>query len=150
MCQAEIIDELAIAFRLFDGVQVCALQVFDEGEGEQLLVRNVSDHGRNGAPAESGSSPESSLSRDEFKLAVAARPYGDGLKQTTSLEAELQLLKLRVREVAPGLARIRDDLVESDFPERFRRSGLRRRRRRRRRRGMGCRGRTDECAQSAT
>ena len=96
MGQSKIIDELSVAFRLFDGVEVLALEVFDEGEREQLLVGNVPNDGGNRSPTQSSRCPKTPLARNEFVLSVLSRSHGDRLEKATGLQAELEFLKLNV------------------------------------------------------
>ena len=38
LCEREFFDQPAIAFRFFDGIEVVALQVFDEGRGHRVRI----------------------------------------------------------------------------------------------------------------
>jgi hypothetical protein len=79
MGKSEVIDELPVAFRLFDGIEIFALKVFDEGERKQLLIGNVSNDGWDRTPTESVGGAEPPLTCDEFVFPVLPRSHSDRL-----------------------------------------------------------------------
>jgi len=117
MGEAKLTYELAIAFGFFDWVEVLALQILNEREAEKLFVAYVSYVGRNCRPPESASRPESALASDELEPPVLARSNGDRLEEPTRLHAHLELLELRIGEVAPRLLGVWDNLIEPYFAE---------------------------------
>jgi len=65
--EAEFFGEATIASRLFDRIQVGALQVFDEREREERAIVDVAHDRRDVRPPQPGRSAEPSLARDQLE-----------------------------------------------------------------------------------
>src|SRR5207237_1177388 len=125
-------DESLVAFRLFDRVQVGALEVLDERQREQRLIVNLLHDGRNLRPAEAGRGSVAALAGDELVASASGRGSdGDRLQQAARLEARLQISQFLGAELLAGLVGIGPYLPDRDVLERARVT--------RRRRGLRCR-----------
>jgi hypothetical protein len=63
-------------------IEVCTLEVLDEGEGEHRTIVEVSDDGWHVSPSELRDGAESPLTGDELPAASGANPDHDGLQQS--------------------------------------------------------------------
>ncbi|MCU0633840.1 MAG: hypothetical protein MUE41_03105 [Gemmatimonadaceae bacterium] len=62
-----VLGQAFVAFGFVERVEVSALEVFDEGEGEQGLVVDVANNGGDCGPAECGGGAEAAFTGDEFE-----------------------------------------------------------------------------------
>jgi hypothetical protein len=71
LSEVELLDEALKAECLFDGVEVRALEVFDQGECEHGLVVEFAYLGWDFGPSQAGNGAQPSLSGDDFVEAIA-------------------------------------------------------------------------------
>jgi hypothetical protein len=101
---------------LFDGVQVLALQVLDDGQlGDQAIV-GIADAGGDRRPAGMASRSQASLAADELVAAGDAADQ-DRLEHVVLLEALGERGDLDVAEVAAGLEGIFFDLADGELQQ---------------------------------
>ncbi len=104
--------ERPIAFGFFERAEVLALQVFDERNLEELVVRHVHLDARNLREARVQRSAESALPGDDREATVAAGPDQDGFEDAFIDDGLRELGEISHR--ASGLIRIRLDEVNGD------------------------------------
>ena len=93
--ELELLDELRVAEGFLDGVEVLALEVFDEREFHHRAVIGLADDDGNGLKTEELRGPPTALARDELK-AIAARADDEWREDALRLDGIGQLAK-RVR-----------------------------------------------------
>jgi hypothetical protein len=88
----------------FDRVEVCALEVLDECNGEEVFVGQLSDEGGDVVPAQLGGSAKATFSGSQF-VAISGRRFSDGdwLKEACSSQAVLEFFELFRFEIASRL-----------------------------------------------
>src|SRR5947209_5860010 len=78
MGQLHVVQEDLVGTRLLDGVQLFPLDVLDQGDLKQTVVRDLPDDGRDSLdPRDLGGAP-AALTRDE-PVSVRPLPHDDGL-----------------------------------------------------------------------
>src|SRR6188472_3742527 len=70
--QSELVDEPLVALGLLERVEIGALEILDERQGEHRPVVEVSDDGGDLGPAEPADRAQATLTSDELPLAVAS------------------------------------------------------------------------------
>jgi hypothetical protein len=88
----------------FDGVEVSALEVFDECNGEEFFVGQLSDQGGDVIPAQLGGGAKATLAGCQF-VAISGWRFSDGnwLKEACGSQAVLEFLELFRFEIASRL-----------------------------------------------
>ena len=100
---------------LFHGVQVGALQVFNDGDLHCLFVRNLAEVGRNcGLSGKLGSTP-AALACDELKAAVGQRANQHGLHDAVGGNGGSQFRQLLFVDLGARLERIGINLIERNL-----------------------------------
>src|SRR6185437_2484430 len=105
---------------LFHGIEICALQILNERQGQQGTIIDVSHHGRNVCPAKSCGGTKAAFSGDELiagSMWTRANRYR--LEQPALLEARLEFCELFRTEFLARLVRIGTDLRDRDSLNRF-------------------------------
>ena len=117
--QAVLVDELSAALGHLDGVQVFALQVFDQCQRGGLLVGHILDDDRDLVQArQPGGTPAALARNDDVPGAHLFRPHRDGLQQAVFGDAVGQLIQRILVKAFAGLFGVR-----LDFPQRQGRAG---------------------------
>src|SRR5690606_33386242 len=99
---AESVDELTIARRLLDGIEVGPLDVLDDPELEDLLVRELTYDTRNRMEADPLRRPPTPFAGDDLvSTDEAIRPDDDGLHQPLLANRLRQLGQVLLLELAP-------------------------------------------------
>ena len=88
--------------RLFKGVQVGPLQVFQQPQRRRAVIRIIAENGGNGAHLGQLTGPETPLPRDQF-VAVFRLPYRDRLQQAVFPDALGEARQLRFVKAGPRL-----------------------------------------------
>src|SRR5262245_49396458 len=83
--ELKIIEQAPITARLFDRVQVCPLEIFDQREDEHGPIIEFADDRGDLHPTEIDCGPQTVLAGDEF-VGVTGSSNGDRLKETTGLQ----------------------------------------------------------------
>jgi hypothetical protein len=109
---AEPAHQRLIGFRLFDRVQVCALNVLDDADLQQLQLVEVPHDGRNGFEAGQPGRAPAAFTGDDLILArfLGVRPDKDRLQDTPLLRIDsAKFLQRRIIERPARLGRIAAD-----------------------------------------
>jgi hypothetical protein len=114
MREAELFDQPAQTVRFFDGVEVGALQVFDEAEHELFIVPSVAAHdrGHSGETCEARGSP-TALTRDEL-ITVGVFADEQRLQDAVQPDGFRELAQWFGVESRPHLLARGADLVDRD------------------------------------
>ena len=122
LCKTIPGDEQLQAFRLFDGVQVFTLQVFDEGDLHRLLIGHFpDDDGNRGEAHHAGRSPPA-FTGNQLIGAIVHGPDQHGLEDAVGFDGLRQLLQSLLVEGLTGLFFVGFDLGQTQF--RYRTGGL--------------------------
>ena len=100
--------------RLLDGIQILALNVFDERELERLLVAYFSQDNRHAQKLRALRSAPSALSRDEL-VSRADLSHNERLDDSARANGLRQFLECRFRKSRSRLIRARIDQVDVDL-----------------------------------
>ena len=155
--EIEIFDQLAVAERFFNRVEILALEILDEGEFENFAVVSFADEdGKFGEAGELGGAP-ATFAGDEF-IRPVARADDERLKDSLLFDGVGEFLDRILGEIFAGLKWARDDAGDGNalhlLAGRFCRGGSRNCGGRGRSGRRRCRSFTDgaahECAQAAT
>jgi len=87
---------------------------FNEGEFEHAVVGHVPDHRRHLEQSGALRRGQSSLPCDEF-VSAAGGADQDGLENSILANGRRQLFQVRLVDLEPRLARVRDDPIDVDF-----------------------------------
>ena len=112
--QPELVDQLPEGERLFDRVQVFALEVLDEGQLELVASGDLADDDRD--PLEPGElrGAEPPLPGHDL-VAVEGLRHEDRQEDAVVGDARGEPFELRLAHVSPGLERVRPDARERDL-----------------------------------
>jgi hypothetical protein len=111
--EVELGLELGVALGFFEGVEVFALEILDEGEFEDFAVGGGPfDDGDVGEAGEAGGAP-TPFAGDQFEN-VAYGPDDEGLDDSLFADGICQFTQGFVGEVAAGLEGAGSDLIEWD------------------------------------
>ena len=106
--EVEILDELAVAERFFDRIEVLALEIFDEGEFENFAIIRFADENREfGEAGDLGGAP-AAFAGDEFKGTVA-RTDDEWLEDALFFDGVGEFLDRILGEIFARLKWARDD-----------------------------------------
>ncbi len=88
LCECEFLDEPAIAFRFFDGIEVVALQVFDEGGGHRVRIGQGTNEDGNVMQADRLRCAPAAFSGDDLieALVLGMRPDQERLQYALLLD----------------------------------------------------------------
>jgi hypothetical protein len=111
--EPELIDELPIRPRRFEGIEVLALEVLHEGKFELLPIRKLADDRRDPFQARRSGCADPSLAGDEL-VAVEGLGNQDGLDHTVLADARRKRLHGRVVHPEARLSGIGPDPIERD------------------------------------
>ena len=114
LLQAEFIDQAQIGFRLFDRIEIVALDVFDDGELELLLFGRIPYDDRDGLESDPLGRLETPLAGNEL-IALAFATDDERLQDPVFFDRQGKLLELGIIEVEARLVRIGDDFSNRDF-----------------------------------
>jgi hypothetical protein len=110
VAEAEIGRQLFEGYGYLDGIEVLALDVFNQGDFKEAVVMDVSDDdGHLLQPGEAGG-PPTALTGNEMVL-FADLPDDEGLDDPIGLDRSGQLLEASRVEDGAGLIGVRLDLV---------------------------------------
>ena len=106
--EIEILDQLAVAERFLDWVEILALEIFDEGELENFaIVRFADEDGELGEAGDLGGAP-ATFTGDQFIRAVAGT-NDERLKNPLLFDGVSEFLDRIFGEIFAGLEWARDD-----------------------------------------
>jgi hypothetical protein len=109
---AEVVQHLLVGRSLLQWVQLCAVQVLQEGVAQQVVVlRTPHDGGDRRQPGGPGSPPPA-LTHDQLVTVIGQGAHHDGLQEPDLADRVDQLLQLVLVEHGPGLAGVGGDGVE--------------------------------------
>ena len=118
LAEMEFLGEASEGFGFFDGVEVFALEIFDEGEFEDFLIGSfANDEGGFGEARALGGAP-ASFSGNEFEE-IAAFAGDEGLDDAVFFDGENEFVEMFVAEDGARLERGSDDAVEGNDLEPF-------------------------------
>ena len=118
LAEMEFLGEASEGFGFFDGVEVFALEIFDEGEFEDFLIGSfANDEGGFGEARALGGTP-ASFSGNEFEE-IAAFAGDEGLDDAVFFDGENEFVEMFVAEDGARLERGSDDAVEGNDLEPF-------------------------------
>jgi hypothetical protein len=141
----ELLEQLLVGGRLFERVQVGAVDVLQQGVAQHRVVASFADdRGDRLAPDGLCRTP-TAFAHDQFVSAVAGVAYDDGLEKADLLDGGLELLERFLVEDVTRLLRVRLDRRDGQLEEtgtRYRCQIVDRRSLHGRRRDDGC-GRLD-------
>jgi hypothetical protein len=116
--EMEVLREALVGAGLLHGVEVGALEVFDEGEGEEGAVIDFFDDGWDVGPPESGGGAEAALAGDELiAFAVSGSADRYRLEEAVTLERGFQFGEVFRAEFLAGLEGVGADLVDGEIAE---------------------------------
>ena len=111
--QAVLFNQLVAALGYLDGIQVLALQVFDQRQGCGLFVRYILDDDRHLIqPGQPGGTPAALARNDDVAGAQLFGAYSNGLQQAVFGNAVGQLVQRIVIELLAGLRGVWFDLPQ--------------------------------------
>ena len=114
---AEPLDQLAVAGRLLDGIEIRALHVLDQGELGGFRVAELAHDHRHGVQAGLLGCPPAALAGDDLEAAAGAiGPGDDRLQQTLLADRIGQVDELEVIERLARVMAARVQLVEGQQP----------------------------------
>lgn len=118
LAEMEFLGEAGEGFSFFDGVEVFALEIFDEGEFEDFLIGGFADdEGGFGEARALGGAP-ASFAGDEFEE-IAAFAGDEGLDDAVFFDGENEFVEMFVAEDRAWLERGSDDALEGNDLEPF-------------------------------
>ena len=100
---AELLEQQAIGARLFQRIEVGALDVLDQGDFQRLAIRQFADENRNVMNAGALRGAPAPLARDDFIFSIGERAHDDGLQQALVADRLGKFVEIRFGEM---LARI--------------------------------------------
>ena len=110
-----LVDEHAIGFGFFDGVEIFPLDIFDQRELHHFLIRPHIHHNRGHDRALGLTrSAKPPLARDQL-IARSIPPHGNGLENALLPNRLCQFAHGFGIEIRARLMRIRFDLIDGDF-----------------------------------
>ena len=107
--RAELVQQLLVRGRLFERVQVGAVDVLEQRVPQHRVVAGVPDDRRDGLLADGLGGPPAALAHDQFVAAVADVADDDRLEEADLLDRGLQLLERLLVEDVPRLLGVRLD-----------------------------------------
>ncbi len=110
--QAQIVDQRLEGGRLLDGVQLLALEVLDEGQLQQPVVRDLLHDRRDLEQPRDLGRPPAALPRDQLVLPPLDRPDDHRLEHPVLLHRRRQLLQALLLEPLPRLLPVGHDPVQ--------------------------------------
>ena len=128
--EVEVLGEALVGAGLLHGVEVGALEVFDDGHLHRLAVGDFADDGRDGRFAGALRGEPAALAGDELVTASGDGTDHDGLDDSRGRDGGGEFGELGFVELRAGLERVAVDLADGDF-ERLAGRGFGRGRRRR-------------------
>ena len=114
---AELVEQLLVGGRLFEGVQVGAVDVLEQGIAEHRVVAGVAHDGRDGVLADGLGGAPAAFTHDQLVRAVAEVAHHDGLEEADLADRELQLLERLLVEDLTRLLRVRLDRGDRQLGE---------------------------------
>jgi len=113
---AEILHELIIPHCFLNRVQVCSLNIFNDGEFERKLVISFDDNNGNIRQPGPLGRPPAALASDQFKYVwqIGQLPDDDRLDNAAFRDRGGKLLKIALREVPPRIAGIGTNKLNGD------------------------------------
>ena len=114
LSSVELLHELLVCRRLFNGVQLTAVQVLQQGVTEQVAVFSLTNNRRDGAQASRLSCAPAALTHDQLILfgTVFARGTHDDRLQNTNLTHRVdELFHVLLIKVGSGLLAVRVDIA---------------------------------------
>src|SRR4029079_10705344 len=108
------LNELAIAFRFFDGVEIFALNVLDQCDLCSGRVVNLAHDGRDGVKPAALRGAPTALARDNLE-SIAVRPKENWLKNAALGDRIGELVDRFFLELHTRLLRVRPDPPDLDF-----------------------------------
>ena len=100
---------------LLHGVQVGALQVFDDGDLHRLFVGDLAEDGGNGRLAGQLRGTPAAFASDELEAAIGLRADQDGLNDSIGRNGGGQLSQLLLVDLGARLEGVAVDLVKGDL-----------------------------------
>ena len=117
--EAELVHELPVAARGLNRVQVLALDVLNEGDGQGFFIGQGADDGGDAGQASLAGGPEAALAGDQFVAPPAARADHDRLQDAVRPDAGGQVGNGGLVEDGARLVGVGDDVRQSDLPDAF-------------------------------
>jgi len=114
--EAELACEAGISGSFLDGVEVGALEVFDEGHFEDLAVGGLALDDGDGFEAEFSGGAPAAFAGDEFELSVDAAD-DEGLDDAVLADRLEEFVEGVVREAGAGLEGAGDDLADRNLAD---------------------------------
>jgi hypothetical protein len=111
----ELAAETVEGARLLHGVEVGALEIFDDGHLHRLFIRGRANDGGDGGLAGFARGHEAALAGDELIPAIRDGPNQDRLDDTGGGDRGRELLKRGLIELAASLEGIAVDEVYREF-----------------------------------
>ena len=108
------IDELSISLSLFDGIEIRALQIFNQCKRKHLFIINIFYDDRNFLKSSELRSLITALTRDNL-IAITVLAYKKRLKNTMLLNRLTQLSKLGLIKMNSGLVGVWNDIFDWKF-----------------------------------
>ena len=122
----EFFHQLLVRGRLFQGIQLGAVQVLQQCIPEQVVIGRFPDDRGDGAHPSSLNRPPTALTHDQligFRTSVAAGTHDDGLENAKFLHREGQLRQLVLVEHLPWLLAVGVDVRHRQLGEGSSRNG---------------------------
>ena len=110
--------QAGVGHGFLDGIQVLALEVFDEGKFQHLAVAGLTDNGGCLGQLEFGGGAPAALPGDEFVL-LAHLAHDERLDDAVFADALDQFLQVFGGKFMPGLERTGDDLGQGQTLDAF-------------------------------
>ena len=113
----EVIQQLLVGSRFFQGVELLPVQVLHEGIAQQIIIRGRAHDRRDLRQPGALRSPPAPLTHDQLEAARPDLTDHDRLQQPHFLDRGHQFIESVLIEHLPGLARIRDDRPDGELLE---------------------------------
>jgi shikimate kinase len=117
MRSAEIVEQLLVRRRLFEGIQLLAMQVLQQRVPQHVVVVRLPDDGRDVLQARPLRSAPAALTHDEFVASAAEATHHDRLQQPHFGNGSGEFVQRVFVKGTPWLPRIRRNRVNRDFLE---------------------------------
>ena len=117
VCRAEVVKQLLVSCGLLEGVQLLAVQVFQQRVSEHVIVVRLPDNGRDVLQTCPLGSAPAALTHHEFVASAAKAAHHYRLQQPYLGDGGGEFIESVVVEGAPWLSRVRRNRVDRDFLE---------------------------------
>ena len=116
LCQAKFIEEGPVGASLFEGRELGALDVFDDGENEAVVLCRLLDEGRDRRDSHGARCAQAPLPRDQLVASIFERADEYRLEDAVGTDGFGEFRDRFGIEVRARLTRIRDDRIDRDLP----------------------------------